>query len=873
MLFTIWFQSLKTPSRFPRTERRRRRRKDPLRVERLEDRRMLAVFLTSNGNLEAADPFPIPTTGPPLADVQTVFGGGGKVYTNTIDLDGNGLDVGDEVRSVSIESQASAQGLGGLHTPLTLPDLSTFVTVATLRGTVTGFDAGSGGAIVSFNSGRAFFTSDPLGTFNPNDPSTVPGTGTVFAEYALKPSEDIIATPSGFTLSVPAALVNLSTPDAVNPFLSEAVLLFREDSTDAQNAGATPGSGAGTGGDNFISNVDDVAPAGFTKTDEGVVTVADQTIETLTLASLGLDAADLAVLNAYSTAGTGVVFASGLADGSAAEFDPFGGGVPGPGTFNGDFRSIFSTENHIGHQAEEEAVEPAALGDFVWEDTDGDGIQDDGEPGVEGVTVNLYSDVDGDGVAEPGGDDNGPIATTMTDADGNYLFTGLAPGDYFVEFVNPGGFAGFSPQDQGGDDTVDSDANPATGVAAVTTLVAGETDLTHDAGLVPIVVLAPCEAGHKPATIDFVYSGDGLDGDPNDYDPAGTPQDAGRVIITGDLTPTPGTVRILVSSREQFDHKKANTWFDDVVSLGDSFTADAANGGTDRLAGDTYVHFFAAGGDGDFGTDDDVLLQTAQFHTSCSQPLTTGDAFGGATLTGLTTVKTGGKKLLAESSAAGENGSAFGTLTQSILQQAFGNAIDYWSAAGVHAADLSLLSSTSLGFSDLPGSLLGLAYADNSITIDSDAAGYGWSFGSDLLGGVSLTDSLIHEVGHLIGFDHDDGLSVMAPTLAPLTSASQLVGSELSDAFFDFTANRDNLQTTLNNSFGNESSEDLDDSLAVLFVRTEPIGVSVDDGIWGDRQTDDNWALSTNQDSEDESGLKDDVFGDPLAVDELLSEV
>jgi hypothetical protein len=31
-----------------------------------------------------------------------------------------------------------------------------------------------------------------------------------------------------------------------------------------------------------------------------------------------------------------------------------------------------------------------SLGDFVWEDVNGDGIQDGTEPGVEGVVVRLY---------------------------------------------------------------------------------------------------------------------------------------------------------------------------------------------------------------------------------------------------------------------------------------------------------------------------------------------------------------------------------------------------------------------------------------------------------------------------------------------------
>jgi len=60
------------------------------------------------------------------------------------------------------------------------------------------------------------------------------------------------------------------------------------------------------------------------------------------------------------------------------------------------------------------------LGNLVWEDFNNDGIADPGEPGIEGVLVQLL-------------DDTGTvIAETVTDADGHYLFDGLDAGDYQV---------------------------------------------------------------------------------------------------------------------------------------------------------------------------------------------------------------------------------------------------------------------------------------------------------------------------------------------------------------------------------------------------------------------------------------------------------
>ncbi len=121
-------------------------------------------------------------------------------------------------------------------------------------------------------------------------------------------------------------------------------------------------------------------------------------------------------------------------------------------------------------EASPDEPELAAIGDYVWHDMDNDGIQDEGEPGVEGVTVNLYDCQDI------------LLATTTTDANGFYLFDGLMAGDYYVEFVLPDGYF-FSPVDQGNDDAQDSDADPMTGKAICTTLDEGEYDMTWDAGI------------------------------------------------------------------------------------------------------------------------------------------------------------------------------------------------------------------------------------------------------------------------------------------------------------------------------------------------------------------------------------------------------
>ncbi len=112
------------------------------------------------------------------------------------------------------------------------------------------------------------------------------------------------------------------------------------------------------------------------------------------------------------------------------------------------------------------------LGDYVWYDTNGNGIQDPSEPPAPGVKVNLYNG-------------NGDLLdATTTGSNGTYLFDALPDGTYKVCFVKPAGYA-WTRQNAGavGNDSV---VDPTTGCSAVITLGPGNrTDLTLDAGLIP----------------------------------------------------------------------------------------------------------------------------------------------------------------------------------------------------------------------------------------------------------------------------------------------------------------------------------------------------------------------------------------------------
>ncbi|WP_405773757.1 SdrD B-like domain-containing protein [Streptomyces sp. NBC_01538] len=125
------------------------------------------------------------------------------------------------------------------------------------------------------------------------------------------------------------------------------------------------------------------------------------------------------------------------------------------------------------------------LGDRVWYDANGNGIQDPGEPGAKDVQVELIDPATGD-----------VLRTTKTDTDGHYLIANLPDGRYKVCFRSPRGYL-WTRQDAGasGDDSV---VDRTSGCSPVVTLGPGNrTDLTLDAGLVTELTLTVVKTDRK----------------------------------------------------------------------------------------------------------------------------------------------------------------------------------------------------------------------------------------------------------------------------------------------------------------------------------------------------------------------------------------
>jgi hypothetical protein len=90
-------------------------------------------------------------------------------------------------------------------------------------------------------------------------------------------------------------------------------------------------------------------------------------------------------------------------------------------------------------------TETITIGDYVWEDADCDGYQDSSESGYDGAVIHLFRE----------NERNTPYLTTISDANGDYLFeVERNSGHYYIVAELPGGYM-FSPGDvaNAGDDS------------------------------------------------------------------------------------------------------------------------------------------------------------------------------------------------------------------------------------------------------------------------------------------------------------------------------------------------------------------------------------------------------------------------------------
>lgn len=188
----------------------------------------------------------------------------------------------------------------------------------------------------------------------------------------------------------------------------------------------------------------------------------------------------------------------------------YSGGGPGSPTPN------FGKANGIGDVEPLCDAAPVEVGNRVWIDSDGDGVQDPGEPAVAGVTVSLY-----EGSTRVG-------APVVTDSEGRWYFA-VTPGhSYTVRLDNSADFGPTGPlagrvltlanTGSGGSgsaiDGRDSDASAVADVATIgfTAGDAGHNDHTFDFGFVTAPATPTAPTGPTGSIGDRVWFDDNRNG-------------------------------------------------------------------------------------------------------------------------------------------------------------------------------------------------------------------------------------------------------------------------------------------------------------------------------------------------------------------------
>jgi uncharacterized repeat protein (TIGR01451 family)/gliding motility-associated-like protein len=124
---------------------------------------------------------------------------------------------------------------------------------------------------------------------------------------------------------------------------------------------------------------------------------------------------------------------------------------------------------------------PIEIGNRVWNDANGNGIQDPTEAGINGVTVLLFKkDINGNFATQ--------VATQTTSGNGEYYFTNLEPNTEYEIRVNVSqatlSALKLTPSNIGSDDAIDNDASLSSGNAVITLTTGnvGANNHTYDLG-------------------------------------------------------------------------------------------------------------------------------------------------------------------------------------------------------------------------------------------------------------------------------------------------------------------------------------------------------------------------------------------------------
>ncbi|MEZ4910063.1 MAG: SdrD B-like domain-containing protein [Saprospiraceae bacterium] len=274
------------------------------------------------------------------------------------------------------------------------------------------------------------------------------------------------STPNGYLYTKSIGIIDDGTnSDVINGMASPVILFSGESETSVDGGLYRPASiGDFVWEDSNANGIQDTGETG---------------ISNVTLTLTGNDGAGNAVTLSTTTDTNGAYAFDNLAPGNYTVTlsvpDGYNLSLPNNGNddtdsdFIGTTMNVTLVSNQSVSNIDAGLYRNASIGDFVWEDSNANGIQDTGETGISNVTLTLTGN-DGAG--------NAVTLSTTTDTNGAYAFDNLAPGNYTVTLSVPNGY-NLSLPNNGNDDT-DSDF---IGITVNVTLVSNQSVSNIDAGL------------------------------------------------------------------------------------------------------------------------------------------------------------------------------------------------------------------------------------------------------------------------------------------------------------------------------------------------------------------------------------------------------
>lgn len=146
--------------------------------------------------------------------------------------------------------------------------------------------------------------------------------------------------------------------------------------------------------------------------------------------------------------------------------------IDNDGTVSGIYMVASINTNFVNQDLDFGFRNTTAIGNFVWDDLDGNGVQNPGETGIAGMVVKLYDN------------SNNVFDSTATDANGYYSINSIRPANnYYVVFSNLPYGKNFSPQYAGGTSANDNSKTDAFGRTGFFNLSADQIITNLDAGV------------------------------------------------------------------------------------------------------------------------------------------------------------------------------------------------------------------------------------------------------------------------------------------------------------------------------------------------------------------------------------------------------